>query len=89
MLIKNILSDKVKDSSNRNRAAISIYARAYVQLADGSYIYGDVVEVNLRQVVETVDTQWATLDATQKEAITAMYAKFRAVMESWNISNLK
>ena len=89
VLVKNILSDKVGSTSNQNRAATPIYARAYVELADGSYIYSDVVVMNLREVVEAVDTQWATLDAAQKEAIIAMYEKFGAAMEAWNIPNLK
>lgn len=89
VLIKNILSDKVEDSSNQNRAAMPIYARAYVELADGSYIYGDVVEVNLRQVVEMVDARLSLLSVSQKDAITDMYVKFKNVLDTWDVPNLK
>jgi hypothetical protein len=89
VIISNILSDKVTDAVNRSRAEMPIYARAYVELADGSYVYSDVVSMNLKQIVEMADTQWSLLSVAQKDAITEMYVKFKNVLDTWNIPNLK
>jgi len=89
VLVTNILSQKVNDASNAKRAAMAIYARAYVELEDGSYIYGDVIGISLQQVVEAPDAQWETLDSSQKTAFTEMYAKFQTVLQSWNLPNVK
>jgi hypothetical protein len=84
VLISNIL--KANEPSNPNRATMFIYARAYVQLEDGTYIYSNVAAMNLRQVVETTDTQWDTLDDGQKSAINTMYDKFESVLKAWNLT---
>ena len=88
-MVSNILNGKLKDTSNAKRGAMYIYARAYVELADGTYVYGDAVSVNLQQVAESADTQWQTLDDLQKAGFAAMYKKFNAVMSAWNLSNVK
>jgi acyl-CoA synthetase (AMP-forming)/AMP-acid ligase II len=67
-----------------------IYARAYVQLADGTYIYGDTVACKLQTVIETIDAkQWGVLNEIQKTALIEMYATYSDVMATWNIPNLK
>lgn len=87
VVISHIL--KANDPSNAHRAAMPIYARAYAQLEDGTYIYSEAVSINLRQVAEAADSQWDTLDAMQKEAVRAMYVTFREELEEWNLPNLK
>ena len=89
LLVSNILRARLKDSSNENRANMLIFARAYVELADGSYLYSEVFSTSLRQVAQAADAQWATLDSAQKTAFTAMYQKFLPVMENWNLPNSK
>lgn len=89
VLVFNILSTRYDAASNASRGEIPVYARAYVQLKDGRYIYSDVTAWNLRQVVESTDAQWATLNEEQKAAITALYAKYQPVLDGWNIPNLK
>ena len=89
ILVTNILDTDQDAASNGSRAAMPIYARAYVQLTDGTYIYSDVVAMNLQQVAEAADTKWQTLDDTQKTELSAMFAKFQSVMTHWNLPNLK
>ncbi len=89
VLVYNILNEGLDDTSNGGRAAMPVYARAYVELADGTYCYSDVVAMNLQQVVEAADARWETLDDVQRSAITAMYAQYQSVLQDWNIPNLK
>lgn len=82
VLISNIL-----DSSNGKNL---IYARPYVLLADGTYIYGDVVATNLKAVVETIETQvFDSLTTAQKTAIADMYLQHTAAMQNWLIPKIK
>ena len=81
VLIKNIL-----DSSNGKKV---IYARAYVLLDDGTYIYGDVVETSLYQVVLAVEQQWDSLTTAQKDAIAQMYRTYTSTMKYWDIPRIK
>jgi hypothetical protein len=89
VLVKNILSDNVSSSTNQNRAALPVYARAYVELTDGTYIYSEVVSANLADVVQEADKQLDSLEDAQKTALSSMYATFKETMDTWQIPNLK
>ena len=89
MLVKNILSDNVSSSTNQNRAALPVYARAYAELTDGTYIYSEVVGANLADVVQEADKQLDSLEDAQKTALSSMYATFKETMDTWQIPNLK
>lgn len=89
VLVENILRKDQQPADNIRNSAMPIYARAYMELADGTILYGDPVEVNLVDIVQTIDIQWAQLTDTQKNALRQMYADFRETMDSWQIPNLK
>ena len=59
-LVTNILGEDKTEAENKANAKMVIYARAYLQLADGTYIYSDVVACNLRAMVETIDLETRT-----------------------------
>lgn len=87
VLISDILNGSSKDAA---RGEMPIYARPYVLLEDGTYIYGETVDVTLRSVTETIDSDhYQSLDATQKAELLAMYQQFAPVMEAWTLPNLK
>ena len=89
-LMTNILNKDKTVEENKANAETVIYARAYLQLADGTYIYSDVVACNLQTMVETIDAkQWDSLNEKQKAALIAMYKTYDEVMATWNIPNLK
>ena len=82
VLISNILGE------GKNGRDL-IYARPYVLLEDGTYIYGDVVVTNLKSVVETIDAKFDGLTTTQKTAIADMYLQHTAAMQNWLIPKIK
>ena len=89
VLIKDIMkAENTKEENGANAKAV-IYARAYVQLADGEYVYSEPVQANLRQVVTAAQSKWEKLSDVQKNALTDMYTAFSDVMRFWNLSNLK
>ena len=90
VLISGIMKEENDYSVNISNANQMIYCRAYVQLADGTYLYSDTVATCLKDVVETIDHKlWDKLSASQKTALFSMYTTFSEVMENWNITNIK
>lgn len=89
VLVKDILKVENTDAENVRNARMTIYARAYIQLANGEYIYSDVISVNLQQVVTAAQNKWDVLSTTQQDALLRMYATYSGVMSSWNVPNLK
>ena len=87
VLVKNILAE---GANNAKRAKMLIYARAYLKLSDGTFIYSEVSATNLQTLVETVDARsWNKLSAAQKGVLADMYAAYADTMSKWNIPNLK
>ena len=82
VLISNILSES-------KNGKMLIYARPYVLLEDGTYIYGDVVVTNLKSVVETIDAKFDTLTTAQQTAIADLYRQNTTAMQDWLIPKIK
>ena len=89
VLISNILNVEKANEDNAQNATKTIYARAYVFLDDGTYIYSNTASVTLRQMVQAIDSQWDRLSDAQKGAISAMYTEFADTMCRWHIPHLK
>lgn len=84
VLISNILNGSANDAENGEKL---IYARAYVLLEDGTYIYGETVAVNLQTLAETIDTKWSALSDAQHDALLAMYKTYKTTLSTWNLPN--
>ena len=80
VLIKNIL-----DSSD---GETFIYARAYVLLSDGTYVYGKTVAISLKMLLEEIDTKWNGVSTAQQKALFDMCSNYLAVTADWNIPNI-
>lgn len=89
VLVKNILKTDNTETKNLQNAQTMIYARAYVKLANGEYIYSDTVQVCLKQVVMAAQNNWDVLTEPQKQALTQMYETYSDIMSKWDIPNLK
>ena len=66
-----------------------IFARAYICLADGSFLYSGTNAIYLQKLVETIDGSWDKLTDTQKAAVQQMYRDFTETVSAWNVPNLK
>ena len=89
VLVTNILKQNNAVVVNNRNGAMPIYARAYAELTDGTYIYSDVVDANLMEIVQEVDKQLDNLEDAQKTALNTMYILFKETMDTWQIPNLK
>ena len=89
VLVKDILKTDNETADNVRNSKMKIYARAYVKLASGIYVYSDVVEVTLQQVVVGSQNKWEELTTAQKDALQQMYTTYADIMRVWNVPNLK
>ena len=89
VLVSNILSADKNQVDNALCGTMPIYARPYIKLQSGTYVYGDAVAVNLHGTLSAIDGQWDKLTDTQKNALASMYASFQETMDPWNLPNLK
>ena len=89
VLISNIMNITNTEVENGQNAAMAIYARSYVLLEGDVYIYSDAVAVNLLQLLQIIDDSWDTLTASQKSAVTAMYATFAYTLKFYDLPRIK
>jgi len=89
VLVENILGTDNSAVDNALHSTMPIYARAYMELENGSFVYSDTISMNLLEIVQTIDNQWDSLTDAQKTAVKAMYSNFRETMDMWQIPNIK
>ena len=89
VLVENILNIRNSEVDNLLNSTMPIYARAYMELGNGTILYSDTINVNLFGIVQSIDQQWADLTDTQCNAIRAMYELFEEVMSRWTLPNLQ
>lgn len=87
-LLKGIMKTKNSEDANASNAEMEVYGRAYILTNDGQYIFGDTVSRSLRQQVELIDAQWATLDEAQKAGLLELYRTYEAAMNTWQLPNI-
>ena len=89
VLVKDILKTGNTVAENAVNATAKIYARVYVRLTSGEYLYGEVVQANLRQVVTGADQKWDQLSEAQQGALKQLYTTYYDVMRGWSLPNIK
>lgn len=85
----DILSEKYTPYSNRNNAVTAVYGRSYIQFENGTYLLGEGTSCTLRAAVEYTDSVWDQLEKPQQDAVLALYERFPAVFNNWNIPTIK
>lgn len=89
VLVRDILLESNAEQHNEQNVETPIFARAYVLLESGIYIYSDAVAVTFQQVLLGVDAKWKNLNSTQKDAVATMYETFIDVLQNYDIPNIK
>lgn len=88
-LLSGIMKSRNSDKLNAKYAAMPIYGRAYILMADGQYLFGAAVSRSLQQQVEAADAMWDQLDATQQAELIGMYQRYADVMQNWTLPYLQ
>ncbi len=85
----NVINISNSTLQNNDNGATVIFARPYIQLADGSFIYGQQADTTMRQVAAQADGLWDTLNDTQKKGLLGMYERFASTLNGWSMPNLQ
>lgn len=88
-LLSGIMKTENEAADNLSRAAMPVYAGAYVRLTDGTVLYGNTVSTNLQEQAAAINAGWDDLNYTQKRAFVGMFEQFDTVMRdsSWSVSS--
>ncbi|MBQ8359568.1 MAG: bacterial Ig-like domain-containing protein [Oscillospiraceae bacterium] len=84
-LLHGIMKEENGRLTKTSNATRPIYGRAYMQLDDGSYVFGASYAGNLKTLVEGVNDKWDSCTAEQKQAVLTMYVTYERIMKNWDI----
>lgn len=87
-LLKNIMKTSNGQATNTSNSQMPIFGSPYVKIA-GQYIVGSTEVRTLKEMVETADSRWDTLDAEQQAGLAAMYETYATEMQTWDAPNAK
>jgi len=85
LIVKNILKKDIPE--NHDYATTPIYARCFIRLKDGTTLFSSQYGGNLLELVEAVDDNWKSYNATQKNAVADMLEQYPLSTGGWGITN--
>ena len=88
-LLTGILKESNNEATNKRNLNVPVYGRAYVQLTDGPYVFGQTVEQSLLQQLEGVDAMVDSLSVTQLESLLEMYETYRDLLKRDSLSKIE
>ena len=89
-LVSGIMKKTNTDAENDVNAKTAIYGRTYVELTNGTVLYGDCVAKSLYdQVYGTaqqvgIERMWDGLTVPQKRAVMDLYENYATTVAAWN-----
>ena len=87
-LVKNIFSSEKTDEQNLSRCQMPIYGRAYLELTDGTIIFGDTAQRTFKEQIEQVNEIWYTLNIPQRDSAYTIYENFPTILDQWDVMNI-
>ena len=87
-LLYNILNTNNVELVNRRNANTKVYGKAYV-ITDEGYLFGNLADYSLKDVVESINNSWDRYETTQKDSAVNMLESYAPITQSWNIANLR
>ena len=87
-LLKDIMKTGNAYLTNKVNANTPVYASAYIQLKDGSYIFGECQSRSLKQQAQGANGLWTVLTDAQKSAMKELFTTFQSVMKDWDLTGI-
>ena len=87
VLLSGILKDTNTEYENLSNGNLPVYGRAYIQLDDGSYLFGVTRARSLRDQLVDIDNAFDALTRTQQEGVAALCRKYEGLTQAWDLSN--
>lgn len=84
VLVRNIMKQALSAQQNKNRANRQISGVSYVQLRDGTWLFGETVSYSLQDVVETINDTMTQFP----DGLLDMYRAYEDVMSAWKTDRI-
>ena len=88
-LLKNIFSKDRSDELNIQYSEMPIYGRAYMELTDGTMVFGDSAQRTFKEQIYQVNEIWYTLNIPQRDSAYIIYENFPTVLDHWDVMNIQ
>ena len=88
-LLTNIMRTENSTSINRRNAELPVYGRAYIQLTDGSYLFGCCRSISLKDILEQASAGFASLSVTQRDGLLRLYNTFADTFDRLGLNDIK
>lgn len=86
--IDNFISSDLSTAENITRANTAVHANVYIKLSSGEVITSTVCSYSMRDMVELVNTNFASYSATQQASLVEFVTAYSDVMKDWEIGNI-
>lgn len=80
-LLKNIVNLQNSTETNAENAQTTVYSKAYVRLADGTYLTDTQQQARLDHVLQWTDSNFEKLSPHQQAGLLLMYDRFMPLMD--------
>ncbi len=88
-LLTGIMKEENTPRTNLRNGELPVYARAYVKLADGSYVFGITRQRSLKEQLSMADETFDGLSAVQKNGLSSLAKRFAKTLDSWTLPQIK
>ena len=88
-LLTGIMKEENNDKTNLRNGELPVYARAYVKLTDGSYVFGVTRQRSLKEQLSMAEEAFDTLSEVQKNGISNLTKRFARSLDSWALPRIK
>jgi len=87
-VLKGIMKEENAKLINQRNAKLPIYGRAYVELANNQYVFGNSKERTFKEQVELFDEKWKDYSEENHTAVVEMFKTYEKLINSWEIPNI-
>lgn len=88
-LLKGIMKTTNTDAINLRNVNMPVFGRAYMELTDGTLVFGDTAERSFKEQINLVDDLWYSLNIPQRDSAYKLYETFTSILDSWDIMNIQ
>ena len=88
-MVTGIMRTENTPLDNAQNAGTVVYARSYVMLKDGIYLYGKLCARSLVDQMRDIDAQWSQLNYEKKSGVLSMYNLYYDIMQAWDLPNIE
>ncbi len=88
-LLKNIFKTERSDFVNNVYSKMPIYGRAYMELTDGTLVFGDTANRSFKEQIQLVNEKWYDLNISQRDSAYTIYERFPSILDTWDVMNIQ